>query len=90
MKGNSNFKGKNGKFSSKGAKFKRLQWSKNKNKGPTRYGVGVRKSDNDNDDDSCVNNNILFDDRQSGKIKTKIVNVEYYVIFKIQIKQKKR
>lgn len=67
MKGNSNFKGKNGKFCSKGAKFKRFQWSKNKNKGPIRYGVGVKKSDNDNDDDPCVNNNLLFDPQQSNK-----------------------
>lgn len=60
MKGNNNrFAGKNSKFLSKGAKFKRRQWSKNSNKGPIRYGVGVKRSDSD--DDGCTNLNIIPD-----------------------------
>lgn len=59
MKGNAGFKGKNSKFLSKGAKFKRRQWSKKMGNGPVRYGVGVQRSDSD--EEGLVNHNMMPD-----------------------------
>lgn len=42
------FKGKGGKFNSKGAKYKRFMWKKNKFK--SQFGASSRNNDDDDDD----------------------------------------
>lgn len=70
--GGGKFKGS--KFLSKGAKFKRRQWSNKSRSGPVRYGMAIKKTDSDSEE---VNQNIIMEEKEQSR-KLKKINIYQY------------